>query len=64
MCKELRVSTLAGKTVKGDNNSTIKEHHLFCNHSSGFDNFFLLESNNNDFKVALMESFNQETTHH
>ena len=42
--------------MKGDNDSAIKEHNLFCNHSSGFDNFSILASNNKDFKVALMES--------
>ena len=56
MCKELRVSTLAGKTVKGDNDFALKEHHLFCNHLSAYDKFSLLASNNNEFKVALMES--------
>ena len=42
--------------MKGDNDSAIKEHNLFCNHSSDFDNFSILASNNKDFKVALMES--------
>ena len=28
----LGVSALTGKRVKGDNNSVIKEHNLFCNH--------------------------------
>ena len=32
------------------------KEHLFCNHSSGFD-VARLASNNNDFKVTLMESF-------
>ena len=53
----LGVSALTGKRVKGDNNSVIKEHNLFCNHSSGFVVFSILASNNNDFKVTLMESF-------
>ena len=39
-----------------DNNSAIKEHHLFRNHSPGFKIFFILGSNNNDFKFILMES--------
>ena len=42
--------------MKGDNDSVIKEHHLFCNHSSGFDDFSILDSNNNDFKVTLIEN--------
>ena len=56
MCEYLGVSALTGKRVKGDNDSAIKEHHLFCNYSSGFDDFCILASNNNDFKVTLMES--------
>ena len=54
MCKQLGVSALNRKRVKGDNDSAIKEHHLFCNHSSGFDDFSILASNNNDFIVTLM----------
>ena len=44
------------KEWKGDSDSAIKEHHLFCNHSSGFDDFSILASNNNEFKVTLIES--------
>ena len=55
MCEYLRFSALSGKRVKGDNDYTIKEHHLLCNHSSGFDDFSILACNNNDFKVTLME---------
>ena len=56
MCEHLGVSALTGKRVKEDDDSAIKEHHLFCNHSSGFDDFSMLASNNNDFKITLMES--------
>ena len=56
MCQHLGVSALTGKRVKGDDDSAVKEHHLFCNHTSGFDDFFILASNNNYFKVTLMES--------
>ena len=56
MSEHLGSSLLTGKRVKGDNNSTIKEHHLFCSHSSGFDKFPILTSNNNDFRVTLMDS--------
>ena len=52
--EHLGVSALTGKRVKGDNDSAIKEHHVFCNHSFGFDGFSILASNNNDFKVTLM----------
>ena len=55
MFEHLRVSALTGKREKSDNDSTIKEHHLFCNHLSAFDNFSILLSNNNDFKVTIME---------
>ena len=56
MCEHLGVFTLTGKRVKGDNDSAVKEHRLFCNHSSDFDDFSVLASNNNDFKVMLMQS--------
>ena len=56
MCEHLGVSALTWKRVKWGNNSVVKEHHLFGNHSSGFDGFSILASNNNDFKVTLMES--------
>ena len=42
--------------VKGDNDSAVKEHHLFYSHSSGFDDFSILASKNNSFKDTLMES--------
>ena len=56
MCEHLGVSALTGKSVKRGNDSAIKEHHLFCNHLSSFDDFSILANNNNDFKVTLMES--------
>ena len=50
--KTLRVSVLTGKRVKEDNDFAIKELHLLDNHSlTGV--FFILTSNNNDFKVTL-----------
>ena len=54
-----------GKEFKGDNDSAIKEHFLFCNHTPDFEDcnhtpdfedFSILATNNNDFKVTLMES--------
>ena len=56
MCEHLGVSALTGKRVKGDNDSAIKEHHLFCSYWSGFEVFCILASNNDDFKVTLIES--------
>ena len=44
-CEHLGVSALTRKRVKGYNDSAIKEHHLFCNYSSGFDDFSMLASN-------------------
>ena len=55
MCEHLEFSALTRIRVNGDNDSAIKERHLFCNHSSGFDHFSILASSNNDFKVTLME---------
>ena len=43
-------------SVKGDNDSSIKEHLLFCNHTTDFKDFSILAANNNDFKVTLLES--------
>ena len=56
ICEHLGISTLTGKRVKGDDDSAIKEHLLFCNHTPEFEDFSILASNNNDFKVTLMES--------
>ena len=63
MCEHLGVSALNGKRVKGNNHSAVKEHNLFCNHSSGFDDFSMLASNNNDFKVRLMKNFLMNRDH-
>ena len=57
MCEHLGISALTGKRVKGDDDSTIKEHLLFYNHTPGFEDFSILATNNNDFKVTLMERF-------
>ena len=59
MCEQLGISALTGKRAKGDDDSTIKEHLLFCNHTPEFEDFSILASKNNDFKVTLMESSNQ-----
>ena len=56
ICEHLGSSALTGKRVKGDDDSTIKEHLLFCNHTPDFEDFSILATNNNDFKVTLMES--------
>ena len=56
MCEHLGISALTGETVKGDDDSAIKEHLLFCNHTPDFQHFSILATNNNDFKVTLMKS--------
>ena len=56
MCEHLGISALTGKRVKGDDDSAIKEHLLFCNHTPDFEDFSILATNNNDFKVTLIES--------
>ena len=40
-----------GKKVKGDDDSAIEEHLLFCNTSPDFENFSILTTSNNEFKV-------------
>ena len=55
MCEHLGSSALTGKRVKGDDDSAIKEHLLFCNHTPDLEDFSILATNN-DFKVTLMES--------
>ena len=56
MCEHLGISALTEKRVKGDDDSVIKENFLFCNHTPDFQDFAILATNNNDFKVTLMES--------
>ena len=53
MCEHLGISALTGKRVKGDDDSAIKEHLLFCNHTPDFEDFSILATNNNDW---IMES--------
>ena len=55
MCERLGTSALSGKKVKGGDDSVIKEHLLFYNYTPFFENFSILATNNNDFKVTLME---------
>ena len=56
MWEHFEVSAFTIKKVIGDNDSAIKGQNLFCNHISGFNDFSILASNNNDFKFTLMES--------
>ena len=56
MREHLGISALTGKRVKVDDDSAIKEHLLFCNHTPDFEDFSILAANKSDFKVTLMES--------
>ena len=56
MCGHLKIAAVTGKKVKGDDESAIKEHLLFCNHSPDFEDFSILTTNNIDFKPTLMGS--------
>ena len=50
------ISALTKIKVTGDDDSVIKEHYLFCNHEPDFEDFSTLATNDNDFKITLMES--------
>ena len=54
--KNLTLKRTPGKRVKGDDDSAIKEQLLFCSHTPDFEDFSILATNNNDFKVTLMKS--------
>ena len=54
--EHLGISALTGKRGKGDDDSAIKEHLLFCNHTPDFEDFSILAANKSDFKRTLMES--------
>ena len=50
------MSALTEKRVKGDDDAVAKEDLLFCNHTPDSEDFSILATNNNDFKVTVMES--------
>ena len=52
----LRILALTWKRVKSDDASAMKEHLLFCDHLPDFENFSILTTNNDDFKVTLIKS--------
>ena len=56
MCEHLGVSALNGKIVKDDDDSAIKDYLLFCNHAPDFEDFSILATTNNYFRVTLTES--------
>ena len=62
--EHLRISALTGKRVKCVDNSAIKEHLLFCNLAPDFEDFSIQDTNNKNFKVALMDSLLINKDHH
>ena len=52
MCEHLTVSALTGKI----DDSAIKEHLSFCNHTPDFKDFLIIATSNICFKLILMES--------
>ena len=56
MCEHLGISALTRKKVKDANDSAIKECLLFCSHTPDFEDFSILVTNSNNFKVTLMEN--------
>lgn len=63
MREHLRISTLRGKRVKGDDDSAIKEQYLLYNHLPDFEDFSILTRNSNNFKITLMESLLIDSDH-
>ena len=57
MSKQWGISAVMAERVNGDDDSAIKEHLLFCNHTPDFEDFSFLPTNNNEFKATLTESF-------
>ena len=54
MSEHLGISALAGKRVKVDDDSAIKEYLLVCNRAPDFEDFSILATNSNVFKFMLM----------
>ena len=50
MCEHLGISALTGKRIKGNDDSTINRHLLFCNHTPDFEDFSILATNSSNFK--------------
>ena len=52
MREHLGISTFSQKRVKGNDDSVIKEHLLFCNHTPDFEYLSIPATNNNGFKAT------------
>ena len=51
------ISNLTGKRVKNVNESSVSEHLLQCDCTIDFNNFDILASDTNSFKLLIKESF-------
>ena len=56
MSEHLVILAFIGKWVKGDVDSGIKEHLLFLSYAPDFEDFSIPTTNNNDFKITLIEN--------
>ena len=58
LCEHLGISHLTDKKVKIDKNKlkAIQEHILFCNFSPSIEDFYILTTESNEFKLKIMKS--------
>lgn len=56
MCEHLGILVGTGKIVKGDNDSGLQVHLLCSSNSPDLEDISILTTNNNEFKVTLVES--------
>ena len=54
MCKHFEILTLTGRRVKSADDSAIKKRLLVRNHSLDFEDFSILATSSNEFKVTLI----------
>ena len=52
MCEHLGISTFTRKSVKRNDDSAIKEHLLFSNHTPDFEDLSIPATNNKGFKAT------------
>ena len=58
ICEHLGILHITGKKVKVDNNelTAVQEHLLCCTYSLSYEDFSILTTESNDFKLKIMES--------
>ena len=61
MCETFGISAFSRKTVKGDDDSPIKEHLLFCNRLPGLENLFSIHSHYQE--QQLRSYLNRDSSH-